>query len=216
MLGFVTGLTAEARLLSGYSEFVAVGGGTPRGAIRAAEALVRQGAAALVSFGLAGGLDPAFRSGDLLVPETIIDAGEAFCCDPSLVKQFGGPTVSLMLGNGTIADTPEVKLNLYTSTHATAIDLESAAVARVAEAHGLKFGVLRAVADPAGKGLPPAALVALDAEGHIAPGQIFASLCRHPLQLPALVSLARDAARARRTLSQALVDYRLRVSTTGT
>lgn len=216
MLGFVTGLSTEARLPAREFELVAAGGGTSRGAAQAAELLVSRGAAALISFGLAGGLDPALRPGDLLVPETVIAAGCAFHCDPSLIKQFGGATVSLMVGDGTIADTIEAKGNLFASTGAAAIDLESVAVARVAESHGLKFGVLRAVADPAGQCLPPAALTALDAQGQIALRRVLASVSRHPLQLPPLARLALNAAKARRTLARALEDYRLRVSTTGT
>lgn len=216
MLGFVTGLTAEARLPARHFNLVAVGGGTSHGAVQAAELLVSRGAVALVSFGLAGGLDPALRPGDLLIPESVIAAGNVFQCDPSLVKQFGGVTISLMADEGTIADTIEAKHDFFVSTGAAAIDLESAAVARVAEAHKLKFGILRAVADPAGECLPPAALTALDARGRIAPGRVLASICRHPSQVPALTRLALNTAKARRTLSRALEDYRLRVSTTGT
>lgn len=216
MLGFVTGLIAESRLPARDFTLVAVGGGTSRGAARAAELLASRGATALVSFGLAGGLDPALRPGDLLVPKTVVAAGCAFDCDPSLVRQFGGATVPLMVGDGAVADTIEAKRALFALTGASAIDLESLAVARVAATHGLEFGVLRAVADPADQCLPPAALVALDERGRIAPGRVLASICRHPLQLPELSRLALNAARARRTLSMALEDYRSRVSTTGT
>lgn len=216
MHGFVTGLIAETRLLTRDFNLVAAGGGTSRGAVQAAELLVSRGATTLISFGLAGGLDPALRPGDLLVPESVVAAECAFHCDPLLVEQFGGATVSLMVGDGAVADTVEAKRVLFASTGAAAIDLESVAVARVAETHGLKFGVLRAVADPAGECLPPAALTALDAQGRVAAGRILASICRHPLQLPALARLALNAITARRTLSQALEDYRLRVSTTGT
>ena len=62
-IGFITGLTAEARWLRNAGFMVKVGGGTPAGAERAAEALVHDGAQGLISFGLAGGLKPGLVAG---------------------------------------------------------------------------------------------------------------------------------------------------------
>lgn len=216
MIGFVTGLAAEARLPARHALMVAAGGGTPAGAAQAAEALVARGATSLASFGLAGGLDPALRPGTPIIPASVIAADETFSCDPAIIALFGGVTVPLILGDGGIAGTVEAKRALFESTGAAAIDLESAAVARVARRHGLEFAVLRAIADPAGQRLPPAALTSLDEKGRIVPARVLASLCRTPSQLPGLVSLGLNAARARRTLARALRDYTLRVSTTGT
>jgi adenosylhomocysteine nucleosidase len=92
------------------------------------------------------------------------------------------------------------KAALFAGTGACAVDLESGAVARVAARHGLPFAVLRAVCDPAGRTLPPAALVALDAGGAIVPLRVALALLRRPNQLPALLALAHDAAAARRAL----------------
>jgi adenosylhomocysteine nucleosidase len=89
---------------------------------------------------------------------------------------------------------------LHATTQAHAIDLESGSVARVADAHGLPFAVVRAISDSADRDLPPAALLALDRRGTIDLARVLASLLRQPAQLPALLSLAVDAARARRAL----------------
>jgi hypothetical protein len=43
-------------------------------------------------------------------------------------------------------------------------------------------------------------LAALDAKGAIGIARVAASIARHPGQIPALIMLARDAARARRAL----------------
>ncbi|HEY0425948.1 MAG TPA: hypothetical protein VGC82_21710, partial [Rhodopila sp.] len=69
-LGFVTGLAAEARIASRFGYPVRVGG-TPAGAGVAASELIEQGATALVSFGLAGGLDPALRPGTVVVASIV-------------------------------------------------------------------------------------------------------------------------------------------------
>jgi adenosylhomocysteine nucleosidase len=89
------------------------------------------------------------------------------------------------------------KARLFAATGAAVVDMESGAVAAVATAAGLPFAVLRVVCDPAGRDLPPAALVALDGDGAIAALGVLASLLRHPGQIPALLRLARDAAAAR-------------------
>src|SRR3712207_2397214 len=59
------------------------------------------------------------------------------------------------------------KANLHSRTGAALVDLESLAVARVCRDHGRPFAVLRAVADPAERALPPAALAGLDEAGRI-------------------------------------------------
>ncbi len=218
MLGFVTGLTAEAALLRGVRARVVVAGGTPDGALHAARTLAQDKAvSALISFGLAGGLDPGLAAGTLLVPRKVLDSQKAtYSCELRLTEMLGGATVDALIGGGSVAVTPEHKRVLFASTGAAAIDLESAAVARVAAEYGLDFAVLRAIADPARRRLPPAALVALGPDGRISIEQVLKSVFRRPAQIPDLIALGREAAAARRTLQRALEFYRSRANTTGT
>ena len=196
-LGFVVGLAAEARIARGLG-LVAIGGGMPAGATRAAERLVAEGVRGLVSFGLAGGLDPTLRPGDIIVPAMVrVDRTDFATAD------LVGPTGGLLLAGTAIAATRAAKQALFAGTGAAAIDLESGAVALVAQRHNLPFAVLRAICDPAERDLPPAALAALDAAGAIGTWRILLSLARRPAQLPGLVTLARDAAIARRALLRA-------------
>jgi adenosylhomocysteine nucleosidase len=178
---------------------VRAGGGDAAGAARAAEALAPQ-VDALVSFGLAGGLDPALPSGALLVPHTVLDRGERFAADAGLAAALGGMTPHTLLGGGTVLATVADKRAVRAETGAAAVDLESAAVARAARRHGRPFAVLRAVCDPADRALPHAALVALDPAGGIVPLRVAAAVLTRPWEIPALLALARDAARARAAL----------------
>ncbi len=196
----MVGLTAEARLLRGSGFRVGIGGGTPEGAGRAAATLVAGGATALVSFGLAGGLNPALPAGSLVIPSCVVEAGMWFQCDPGLITWLGGATTACLLAGAEIAVTAAQKSALFAALQADAIDLESGAAARVAKSHNIPFAVLRAVADPAGRTLPPAALIALSADGKISLAPIIASVLRNPSQIPALLALARDAAKARAAL----------------
>jgi adenosylhomocysteine nucleosidase len=198
MIGIVTGLTAEAQVARALGT-VRAGGGTPAGAARAAEALIAGGATTLVSFGLAGGLNPALGAGTLVVPGRVVTAGGSFGTDVALTRALGGPVHTLYAGAG-IAVTAADKAALHAATGADAIDLESGEVAAVAAAHGVPFAVLRAICDPADSTLPPAAIIALDARGAIAFARVAASVLLHPGQVPALLRLARDAGRARAAL----------------
>lgn len=179
---------------------MAIGGGLPAGAAAAAELLVAQGVTGLLSFGLAGGLDPALHAGAVVIPSFVIEDGYRFAVDPALAARFGAMMPVSVLAVTTVLASVTAKRAARAATGAATVDLESGAVARVAAQHGLKFAVLRAVCDPAGRALPPLALAALDAGGRIGAGRVLASLLRHPGQLPALIDLARDAARARAAL----------------
>lgn len=203
-IGFVVGLSAEARLLRRTGVRVRIGGGFPAGAARAAEKLVAEGAVALVSFGLAGGLNPALLPGAVLVPESVIDDGEIYPCDPDLIEWLGGANAKFIMSAKLVAETEGDKIALFAATMAEAIDLESGAVARVAAAANIPFAVLRAVADPAQRNLPPAALIALNGAGEIGFLSVLASVFKKPAQIPALIRLGQDAAKARAALIQKL------------
>ncbi|HLJ64524.1 MAG TPA: hypothetical protein VKT70_10485, partial [Stellaceae bacterium] len=94
----------------------------------------------------------------------------------------------------------ERKETLHRTFGAAAIDMESHLVAAASARAGIPFLVLRAVADPATKGLPPAALVGLRPDGTMALGPVLRSLAVHPAQLPALLRLYRETRLALRAL----------------
>jgi adenosylhomocysteine nucleosidase len=155
---------------------------------------------ALLSFGLAGGLDPALLAGEVLVPHAVLAGGRLLSTDPSLCRWLGGNTSHMLLGGEQIIVDPVEKQKLWRTTRCAAVDLESAAVAEVATDRSLPFAVLRAVCDPAGRAVPPAAVAAVNARGAVVPWHVLASLVHQPGQLGALLALARDAAHARRAL----------------
>jgi adenosylhomocysteine nucleosidase len=199
-IGVVVGLAVEARMARRLGWLIAIGGGTAGAAEAAAIRLVNEGVHALVSFGLAGGLDPAFRPGALIVPSAVIARDERYPTDRNLSRMLGGGMPHFMLGADTIVAGVEEKRRLRKRTGAAAVDLESGAVARVAAMRGIPFAVLRAICDPAESELPPAALVALDTLGGIRAWRVFGSIAAHPTQLAALLALAADAATAKRSL----------------
>ena len=92
------------------------------------------------------------------------------------------------------------KRRAWRETGAIAVDLESVVVARAAAALGIPFVVLRAIADPAARELPPAALVPLTGTGTPALRQVLASVLARPRQLPSLLTVAREARQALQAL----------------
>lgn len=200
-IGLIAGLALEARIARPLGVAIAIGGGTAEGAERAAEQLAAGGVAALLSFGLAGGLDPRLRPGDWIVPRVVHAAGQDWPTDPELSDLLGGVTVEVLLGETRVVTGATAKRRLWLTTHAAAVDLESGAAARAAERYGLRFAALRAISDPAERSLPGAALAAIDRAGRVRLLRLAAALVGHPLQAPALLALGRDANLARRTLA---------------
>lgn len=199
-IGVVTGLQAEARWLGKAGFMVRVGGGTPHGARQAAQALVAEGAQALLSFGLAGGLKPGLKPGTVLVPPVIITARRTYRCDWALTQFLGGETSGALLAGEKIVTTAHNKTSLFFRFQAVAVDLESGAVAEIATQNAMPFAALRAVTDPAERDLPPASLVALKEDGSLALGPLLKSLLRQPGQIPGLMAVGRDAKAARHAL----------------
>ena len=71
-MGVVTALRSERRVLDRRHDHVRLSGMGAGNASAAAEALVAEGVSALVSFGLAGGLDPTLPSGSLVIADEVL------------------------------------------------------------------------------------------------------------------------------------------------
>ena len=198
-LGIVVGLADEADIARQFGGIVRISGGTAAGAKQAVESCIASGARALLSFGYAGGLDPSLRPGTLVVPETLISGDLRVETDLVLSRmddQRGGIVVST---SWPVLSTAE-KRKLFAETGAVAVDLESGAVARAAQAYKLPFGVLRAICDPAERTVPHWAANAISAKGK----PRILHVLRHGIVNPGKLSrLAGDASAARR----ALTDY---------
>lgn len=210
MIGVVVGLAAEGRIARRFQGDVevAIGGGTADGARRAAERLLARGAKSLISFGLAAGLSPHLAAGAVVVPRRVVADGTTFTTDRGLSQLLGGATPHDLLHSERVVIAAHDKRRLHQESRCAALDMESGAVARAALAEARPFAVLRAICDPAGRSLPPAALVAMASNGDLEIGRLLRSLARQPLQISVLALLARDAFAARQALLR-------RVKTTG-
>lgn len=208
--GAVTGLAAEARIARRAGLDAVAGGGDADSTSGKIKELVGRGARGLVSFGICAGLDPTLVPGDLLLPRLVwqISAAVAEAWYAKVARALaaaGIPVVTrgAILGRSVIVDRAAEKAALFAASSALGLDMESHVVAHEAGVAGLPFLVLRAVADPAGRDLPPAAQAGLDREGRPQLRQVIRSLLAQPGQLPALIAVARDSSRALAALRRA-------------
>lgn len=221
-IGVVVALAAEAqalvrrRYLLGVVEQAAPGvrvlvcGMGPRAAADAAATLAQGGASALAIFGVAGALDPALAPGALLTPAEVLDEqGLRYASDAAWRARLGARLGAVMDERPLLT----VELPLLTAQDkrqalqrwgAAAVDMESAAVARIARARKLPFLVLRAVADAAADGIPEPLAAAIDRYGRPRPRAIAAALLRHPGLIPRLPHLASTMNRASAALRRAV------------
>lgn len=171
---------------------------------------------AVYSFGVAGGLDPALKAGDLLVStEVIVQSADParssvegpWMADQNLLLAIQSQAVNanrvkirqgIFLGTDFEArDNPQaITQNLRETSGADIIDNESHIAAKFAREYNLPFVSVRAVSDSVSNQLPPAALIALNDDGSPNITAIVKSLLRHPLQIPALIRTAREYQKA--------------------
>jgi adenosylhomocysteine nucleosidase len=213
-------MTAEARSLAkqpiaggeGVSlpggAFLQVSGIGRARAFTAARAALEKGATALMSWGIAGGLSPDLPPGSLILPKMIIGADRSghpsdLAWHASLCSRLEGYVdfhTETLAESTTALRTAEEKASLYRQTGAFAVDMESGAVAAVAQSAGVPFVAIRAIADSAGTEIPRVTLQAFDEFGQLNLLGLLNGLTHHPSELPALIRLGLHFCRAQTTL----------------
>ena len=181
----------------------------------AANLLIQQGATHLISWGCAAALSPNLQSGDLVLADTVIaHDGEHIELDRSYHKQLKSVLEKLSvesktrfaLHQGALLESKDLvakssdKQQRYQQTRAVALDMESAAVAKVAKQHNIPFLAIRAIADPVSMDLPEAVSYALNSKGDVELAKLLKYLVKHPKELTGLITLGQQFSAAKRTL----------------
>lgn len=200
----VCGLRAEAKLIQS-SEIVAVfGGGESALLSDRIEAVLQNGAAGIVSIGVAAGLQRGRMAGDCVIATEVVTTSERFAADAAwlqhILDKFPQAWSGVIAGTDKILPDIASKLALAISTKALAADMESHIVARAARLHDIPFAAIRVVSDDADHTLPPAALNAMTPGGGIDIMRVLGSLVRRPNQLGSLLKTASDTGKAMQTL----------------
>jgi adenosylhomocysteine nucleosidase len=182
----------------------------PTAARAASEALLAAGATALVSWGVAAGLDATTAPGTLVLADRVVDLPPL---DPMELWSSASwndriaahlpPGIRLVRGPIGATDrvlSSRADKRAAASRGAVAADMETAAVARAAGRAGIPWIAVRAVSDTSDRSLPSAVAVAIDSAGRVRLSRLAAGLVRRPAELLQLPGLASGFAAAIRTL----------------
>jgi adenosylhomocysteine nucleosidase len=204
----VTGLVQEARIAAGPGMTVICSSSDPqqlRALLTVFDPTTIRG---VISFGVAGGLDPSLKSGDVVVATEVLAGDTRWLAGLALNEEL---IASVALGRrrvvrGGLAGVEQViaaqagKAALWSETGAAAVDMESHIAAEYAAKAGLPFAALRVISDPATRALPALAMNAIKPNGDIDLRKVLRGVARHPSSLRALVSTGIDFNRALRSL----------------
>ena len=204
----VCGLKREAAILSGPGR-TALCGDAPTLRAGLAEA-TRLKPSLVVSWGLCGGLDPRLRPGDLILGAEVVSDRGAVKTDEavtaSLAERLAVAGAGVVVERLAAAEAPVMtaaaKAVLRRTTGAAGVDMESLIAGQYALRERIPFAILRAVADPAERDLPPLALKAMTADGGIRVQAIIGGLIGSPWRLADLRALAADSGAAFRALKR--------------
>ncbi|MDQ6958523.1 MAG: hypothetical protein Q9M24_05345 [Mariprofundaceae bacterium] len=216
-LGIVAALSAEAKCLAGWPDeydvldvppstppkhaekpLLSISGIGPEAARATAASLVKHGATALLSWGCAGALSNKLKPGDLLLPHTILTEGNQTLHPHEiwrkrLVNQLSGTLKwheDMLVESNRMVSGKEEKQTMAHVSGAIAVDMESAAIGRVASQAGIPFMVIRAVVDSAGEELPPCIAEAMNSKGRLQMEKLLPTLIFQPVLWPKLIRLS--------------------------
>ena len=178
-------------------EMVVVCGGIGvEAARRAAEAVIALYHPTLLqSVGFAGALHTGLCVGDIFSPAAVIDARDA-----SRAEVEGGKGVLITFP--TVADTNQ-KMKLAEAYGAQAVDMEAAAVAAAARAHGIPFSATKVISDGLHFEMPKMAGF-IDPQGQFRTVRFAVHVALRPWLWPRVAQLAANSNKAARMLAKHL------------
>lgn len=200
--------SAWGRLGDRRALLVAHGAGCDNAAEAVRVALGRFQAAAIVSTGWAGGLDPGLSVGDVFTADTVARLHPPVEYPVNLPDVYAESARRgrLVTVDRVISSAGE-KAELY-ATGAAAVDMEAAAVAAEAERRGLPFFCVRAISDEAGTSFEMDFNRCRRADGTFSGWKVITQAGASPRRWRELRRLARDSARASERLASFLAAAR--------
>lgn len=224
-LGIITALPAEANCLTQYAfqtqmisaisdnTLVLISGIGAQNAAFAAQKLINEGVTTLVSWGTAGSLSENLQPGDIVLPESVqLSHDQIYRVDQNwrqqLIKQITpeiNPHGGSLLHSNEVITTAEQKSQLHDDTEAVAVDMESGAVAQIADQRGLPFLIIRSIVDSSTESIPTTAINSIDEFGQTKPIALMTNLIKKPGDIPKLIRLGKHFRLARKSLQQVSV-----------
>jgi hypothetical protein len=164
------------------------------------------GCRGLVSYGVAGGLGPDLRSGDIVVASAIVAPNERMPTDDAWSAWLLSAIPTAVYGPVSGVDKPILagtsRDELGLRSGALVADMESHIIARLAVASALRFVAVRVVIDSAGRNVPPTALACVSSNGETNRWRLSRLLLGRPSDAVDIMKLWADWWLARRALLQ--------------
>ncbi len=149
----------------------------------------------LLSVGLAGACNPELRVGEVLRAGLTIDVSSG--------ERYTSPKFTQILATTSSIASIAEKKRLFASYKADAVDMEAARVARLARAHGLGFGAMKAISDASDFELEELGRFAT-ADGQFREAAFAGYAALRPWMWSKLIALGRNSGRAVQALTVAL------------
>jgi adenosylhomocysteine nucleosidase len=175
-----------------FAVVVCAGMGAIRATLAVQAALAMKPVTALLSAGLAGACDPSLKVGDIIRAGVVVDAQSGERYSNSQFKQ-------VLVSTPAIASVKE-KQRLYESYWASAVDMEAATVARIAQAHNLYFQAIKTISDDATFELQELARFATP-DGQFREAAFAVHFAVRPQLWPKVLHLAGNSSRAIQSLT---------------
>ena len=155
----------------------------------------------IVMAGLAGGLDPQLRCGDVVIDE----ASQSDVAD-SIWRRGKFHSAASIIAS------PKEKGELFRATGALVVDMESDAARKLATEWSVPYLGIRAVLDCADEALDPALLRLTSPSGGVRAGAVVSQLLRRPTTVATLLRMQSRSAFALKNLSAAIAQILQRVN----
>jgi adenosylhomocysteine nucleosidase len=166
---------------------------------RATEAVIQEARPVRVlSVGFAGALDATLKVADVFEPRTVVNTSDG-------VRTETGSGQGTLVSYAAVAG-KEQKQRLATAYGAAAVDMEAAAVAEGAQAHGVGFAALKAISDAADFSMPETERF-VSSDGQFRTVKFALHVAVRPWLWGSTIALARNSARASRVLCAAIEGY---------
>ncbi len=163
---------------------------------------VRFRPAVILSAGFSGAIVPGLRVGDLILADAVCD-GDGGSWPTTWPIGIGPYPRGRLLTAAALVGQPEEKRRLGERSGAAAVDMETAAVARLAASADVPFGCLRVISDDVDTPLSESLLGVL-ASGRVRPGRLTAAVLRRPGLIAELLRLGAHTRQAARRLAAGL------------
>jgi adenosylhomocysteine nucleosidase len=183
-------------------EWIAACAGTGQEAATRAFAAIEDGGPIdlVISVGWAGALNPDLAPGSAWNVAGVIDArtGERFRCDAGAGERW-------LVTNARVADEAE-KRRLASSYAADLVDMEGAAIARLAGMRSIPFYCFKGISDGFNDKLPDFNRF-ISSEGQFQTGRFALYALFRPWHWPALVRMGENSKKASQGIAESLLDF---------